>query len=543
MGERDIEKIIALLADEAIERQIAAAIVLGELRVRNPEAGAALAKLLQSDVPLLQRHALDALARVGAKKSLASIFPVLASNDPDVRRAAASAVASVGDEVVPMIRARMGQAVPEERRALDAILAELGGKEAFSALISGLAEKEGEAAHAAALAFRQRVKSADARQKKTYLAETERFLEKKNKEPLAPNAVAAAIKILGFLEDQKAVPTLLAYASDAKAPAAVRQEAVIALRFALGPHGEKRKASSRVIEALLAASESEDRTLAQTAPHTLGGMALPETATRRLEKLVGHPDPARVAFVLALLGQQGTAEATKTLVSVVLAADPRKADLAARELEGKEIAAGPLARALAVTKDVERARLLRNVLKPLAKKISPALRKELLEAAMGKLGAGSHGWESLLDVAREADPDAVASALRALAGKLRKQGATDEALRVLSVLCRSDRATDDDRYGMASLLLAKSPKDTRPASRSGDEALATLGSLLARRYDVAGALKKDKALDLEHLYYVGFHFAEDGHPLGEELLTRVADLGGRGKVGKMAKSKLALSLR
>jgi HEAT repeat protein len=539
----DIDRVIALLKSPSIEMQIAAAVVLAELGVKSARCTEELGRLVESEVPLMQRHALDALARLGAKKVVPQIFPLLASHDADVRRSAAAAIASVGAEIVPTIRARMSGAAPEERRALDAILAELGGKEAFSALISGLAEKEGEAAHAAALAFRQRVKNADARQKKTYLAETERFLEKKQKEPLAPNAVAAALKILGFLEDQKAVPTLLAYASDAKAPAAVRQEAVIALRFALGPQGEKGKASSRVIDALLAASESQDRTLAQTALHTLGGMALPETATRRLEKLVGHPDPARVAFVLALLGQQGTTEATKALVSVVLAADPRKADLAARELEGKEIAAGPLARALADTKDVERARLLRNVLKPLAKKIAPALRKELLEAAMAKLGASSHGWESLLDVAREADPDAVASALRALAGKLRKQGAADEALRVLSVLGRSDRATDDDRYGMASLLLAKSPKDTRPASRSGDDALAMLGSLLARRYDVAGALKKDKALDLEHLYYVGFHFAEDGHPLGEDLLTRVADLGGRGKVGKMAKSKLALSLR
>jgi hypothetical protein len=250
-----------------------------------------------------------------------------------------------------------------------------------------------------------------------------------------------------------------------------------------------------------------------------------------------------VAFVLALLGKQGTQEATKALVSVMLSAEPRKAEMAARELEGKELAAGPLARALADTEDVERARLLRHVLKPLAKNIAPALRKELLDAAMDRLGSGERGWESHLDVARDADPDAVASALRALGGKLRKQGIGDKAARVLSVLCRADRATDDDRYGLASLLLAKSPKDTRHASRAGDESLTMLGSLLSRGYDVAGALKKDRTLELEHLYYVGFHFSEEGHPLGDELLTRVVDEGGRGKVAKMAKNKLALSSR
>ena len=38
----------------------------------------------------------------------------------------------------------------------------------------------------------------------------------------------------------------------------------------------------------------------------------------------------------------------------------------------------------------------------------------------------------------------------------------------------------------------------------------------------------------------GFHFAEQGHPLGEELLRVVVDKGGRAKIAKMAKSKLAL---
>jgi hypothetical protein len=47
-------------------------------------------------------------------------------------------------------------------------------------------------------------------------------------------------------------------------------------------------------------------------------------------------------------------------------------------------------------------------------------------------------------------------------------------------------------------------------------------------------------VDLEHLYYVGFHFAEEGHPIGEELLGEVVKKGGRSKVAKMAKNKLAL---
>jgi hypothetical protein len=467
------------------------------------------------------------------------IFALLASHDADVRRAASAAIASVGEDVVPTIRARMPEAGPDERRALDAILAELGGKEAFTTLIAGLAEKEGEAAHAAALALRQKLKGADARERRTYLAETEKFLAKKTTEALAPNAVAAAIKILGFLEDPDAIATLLRYAKDEKAPALVRQEAVIALRFALG----EGKAPAKVVEALLDAAESPDRTLSQTALHTLGALPLQAPAIKRLDKLAHSPDPARSAFVIALLGKQETPEATKALVDLVLTAERRRAEMAVHELEGKELAAGPLARALADAKDPDRAWLLRNVLRPLAKKIAPALRKELLETALDRLGSGERGWEALFDVVKDADPNAVAVALRGLAAKLRKQGATDKAATVLTLLCRSDKATDDDRYAVASLLLAKSGKDTRPAARAGDEALGMLSSLLSRGYDVGSALRKDRALDLEQLYYVGFHFAEEGLPLGEELLGQVVDKGGRAKVAKMAKNKLALSSR
>ena len=68
-----------------------------------------------------------------------------------------------------------------------------------------------------------------------------------------------------------------------------------------------------------------------------------------------------------------------------------------------------------------------------------------------------------------------------------------------------------------------------------------LGLLVRSNYDVAKALRKDRGVDLDHLYYVGFHFTELDHPVGEELLEEVVKKGGRAKVAKMAKNKLALS--
>ncbi|HEY8073747.1 MAG TPA: HEAT repeat domain-containing protein [Labilithrix sp.] len=535
----EVVKIVKLLESEAIEKQIAAAIVLGELKAKGPGVVEGLGSVLTSGVPLLQTHALDALARVGAKKALPQIFPLLSVRDDDVRRAATRAIASVGDEVVPIIKQKMASATPDERRALDAALAELGGKDAFGALIKGLAGEDAEAAKAAALAVRQQIKNADGNKRRSYLAEIENFLAAQKKKGGSPGAIAAAVKILGYLEDEKTIPLLLAYANDPKAHASVRQEAIIAFRFAL--QGDK--PSSKVIETLVKAAESDDRTLAQTALHTLGSLKVSEDTAKRLEKVALHPDFERARFVLDLLGRMGGGEAARVLTKVLVGTkDRRYAEAAAAGIQGKEDAVPALAKALLEAADPDRAWLLRNVLRPTAKKIAPATRKAILAAAIDRLADGERGWEALLDVARDADADAVAEALRDLAEKLRRgKGKEERARSVYQILCKSDRATDEDRFAYAALELSRSPRDTRPASRAGDESLRLLGNLLRGGFDVAKALRKDRALDLEHLYYVGFHFSELDHPLGDEMLELVVEKGGRSKIGKAAKNKLALS--
>src|SRR4051812_12108870 len=210
----EVDKIIRLLTDDSIEKRIAAAIVLGELRAK--PAQDALVTLLGSEVPVLQRHAIEALTHIGIPKKLVpKLFAYLTGHVADVRDAARSAITSFGEEIVPAIRERIPQAQPDERKALDAILAELGGKDAFSTLLDGLTSTEGEAKQAA-LAMRAHVKNAGARERRSYLSETEKFLARQTKAGAPPGVIAAAIKIMGYLEHEDATETLLTYASDPK---------------------------------------------------------------------------------------------------------------------------------------------------------------------------------------------------------------------------------------------------------------------------------------------------------------------------------------
>ncbi len=534
----EVDKIIKMLKDPSIEKQIAACIVLGELKVKSPEASASLLKLLESEVPGLERHALLAMANAGtAKKALAHAMRLVTSSAQDVREAAATAIRSVGEEAVPIIRARLPQAQPDERRALDAILAELGGKDAFSTLLAGIVSTDSEAIKAATHAVRHHLKIASGRDKRSYVTETTLLIEKQAKAKAAPEVLAAGIKILGYLEDERALPTLLSFATAKTSSPLVKQEALISLRFAMGDS----KGDPKVIGALLDAAESTDRSLAHAALHTLSTLEVPGTAMKRLEKLLSHEDQERARFALAYLASQKSEAATKSLITALSTLPRARAELAAEALAGRADAATALAKLMLETTDPDRAWLVRKVLAPIAKQVPSALRKQLVEEAMDRLAKTGRNWEALLDVARDADPAGATDALRAAAQKLKKGGHDERAASVLAIVCKTDKATDDDRVQLAALELKKSSLDTRPATRANDPSLQRMAGLLARNFDVGAALRKDRALTLDHLYYVGFHFAEDGHPLGLELLAWVVEKGGKTKLGRAAKNKLALA--
>ncbi|MFO0663169.1 MAG: HEAT repeat domain-containing protein [Polyangiaceae bacterium] len=536
-----LDKIVALLDAEAIEKRIAAAIVLGELRVKSPEATQGLLTAMGSGIPLLQCHAIEALGRAKPAKAVAPLLDLAASTQAEVRQATKRALGAYGEEIVPQIKARMASANPEERRALDAVLAELGGKSAFATLLASMTSQEEEAAKRAAVGMRQVIKSADGRERRTYLAETEKFIEKAraSKEP-HPAAIIGAIKILGFLEDERAIPTLLSCATDKKSHPHVRQEAFIAVRFCM----TGKRADKKLVDALVTAAESPDRTLAQAALLTLASIEVAPEATKRLFSLVAHQEFERARLVIEHLSRRKDAESAAVLIDAVLKLDKPRADLAMQALLTNEAAANPLARALIETKDSEKSWTLRTALKPMARNVSTALKKALREELVSRLAASDRGWEAILDTVRDIDSAAFEADLRALHAKVDRTTKTDKALSLLRILCKFEFATDEDRMLLAHKTLRQNDDyETRPEVRAKDESLRLMGELARRGYDVGKVLLKDKKLPIEALYYVGFHFAEAKHGLGEELLEEVISRAGRTKVGKMAKNKLALSNR
>lgn len=534
-----LSEIAAMLKAASPEKRVAAAVVLREVGAKSREVIDGLTSMLDTGSPPLQRPALEALIGIGSKAALPALLPLLASRDAEVRARTVDAIAAIGDEALPKLKERIAGAQGDERKALDAAIARFGDtKDAVGTLLTNLEASDPEVARAVALQVRPKIKEADAKTKKLWLAELTKVLERMKKTPApSPIPMATAVKILGYLEDERSVPLLLAHARDPKAPFAVRQEALIALRWAIA-HDEH---AGEVIDALVAAADAPDRMLAQAALMGLVAVELPKKHAARIAKIAAHPDPERARVAIEKLAQQSGPEATRALVDVVAKLDRRRGELAHKALEGRADAAPLLGDAFIEEKDADRANSLRLSLRPHLKSLTPAFKKKLVKAALERI-AGEDPWQAHADIAREADGKAFVEGLRELLPTLAKKKSAQAQYRaVLGLLSRSEQGKPEDRYKLASVLLKESHLDTRPAARENDEALALLDRASDGGFDVAAALRKDRGLELTHLYYVGFHFSESQHSLGTELLQHVAKEGGRTKIGKMAKNKLGLS--
>jgi HEAT repeat protein len=534
-GKGIAKKLAALLASEAAERQIAAAIVIGELGLRDPALVAGLSAMAGSGLPPLQRHAAEALGRIAPPKALAALLPLLASRDEGVRRAAAAAVSAYGASALPALRERLGSTQGDERRAVEEALARTGGKDAISTLLGGLDAADVEEARAATLAARQRIKDADARERRAYLGEVKHFLGlKKTKSSAA--ATVAALRVLGFLEDEGSVPLLLEQAASAKAAPEAREEALIALRF-LGRSSDKKagaKAATTAATKIMGVAETAPLPTARAAIYTLACLPLPGALAPRLAKLATHGEAERARLATERLAQMPGPEASRALGELLLGTRERAlAEAAATALSSRPDAGAVLARALLDAEDADRVALLARLLRPHQRALDGKATRALREEAVARLAAGKPPgtWEPLISVAREADADATAEALRAAAAKLRK-GKPQQALAALRMLGRAPAATPDDGYAWATLELGAGRRD---------EAFTIFGQLAERGFDLASALRRDRALDAEARYQIGFHFAESRHPVGEEILSAVADAAGRTKLGQMARAKLKSS--
>ena len=340
--------------------------------------------------------------------------------------------------------------------------------------------------------------------------------------------------------------TLLAYARSAKEPPIVRQEAFIALRFTLGtsqPAGKARpKPSAKVIEALVEAAESTDRTLAHTALHTLGSLDLPEGMAQRLRE-ARRCIPIRSASASSSSCSGARRGRTPSRCSSTSSARwsagaprwPRSSSTARRpprpswprRCSRRRTSIAPGSSATCSARSPRRSR------PPCGSSCS---RRRWSGWGTASAGGRRSSTSSATPTRRRSPPRFARSPPSSDGRGASTRRSPSSASSAAPTAPPTTIATASRRWSSRTARATRARRTARATRRCACSARSSGADTTSPRR--SGTIAR---LSLDEIYYVGFHFAEEGHPLGEELLSVVVKKGGRAKVARMAKNKLSLS--
>lgn len=535
-----LERISKLLDDESPRKRIAAAVVLGELKVKDAAVVARLVTMAKDPIDAFAEAAVEALGAMRAIKALPVLLDSLARGK-DVAAAARVAVSGLGEDALPEIRARLVGATPEVRAALSQLLPAVGGRHSFEMALEGLRGQPWDAINKVALSVRQEARTMSEAERRVMKTQAEKFLAKK-KSADDEHALRGVLKVVGYLELPETQDLLLGYLSSKHSPA-VRLEAATALRFALSK-GPSKKAVRRLMELLL----DDDALVGRAARDSLTVLKVGSEFCDELAELCESPVGEVALWAIQRLGELAVSEkgaasklAAKTLLPVARSSERARAEAASKVLAALPGGESLLVEALAEADDETGAQVLADVLAPIAANLGKKDVKALLEAGGMNLGKHLAVAKKQLEPVRTADPEAWAELLRDKAKSLAKKDPA-RADAIGNMLGKSMVATADDRFGLVVAQLVHSNLDPHPRARQRDPSLQELEKLHREGFKLRDAVAKDKKLSDEGRYYVGVHFAEkptfELKNLGAEILEGIAT--GKTKIAKAAKNKLKL---
>src|SRR5262249_13280278 len=231
-----------------------------------------------------------------------------------------------------------------------------------------------------------------------------------------------AIKILGYLELPETVKSIEPFLSS-RQNAAVRVEAITALRFALGP-----KPAAKALRTLVKLLEDSDSLVARAARDTL--TVVPGVIAAELVRLAQSKSGDLALWSIERLRALG---ASKELASLADGADRARAETAVRALSSLPGAGSLLVSALASAKEEAGAHALADALEQV--QITPKDVAKLRTAGMATMRRSLAIARRQLESVRRANPEEWAQLLRDSARKSPHPEA------VWELLARSNQAT------------------------------------------------------------------------------------------------------
>lgn len=531
----ELDKICSMLEDSTPELQCAAAMVLGELKPKEPAVRKALVKAIKAGIDSVRLYAAEALAKIDPEGGLPHLVPLLAGSE-EARGRVTEILKTQGAAASKALREQLETKDAGLRRRVLEALGQLPEVDASDALFAGLLDPDLDVVREAAQSFRRRLEGLPAAGKSKALNGILDFMGsarvKKVKTPLA-----SCLSIVGALRDPAGIPTILSHL-DRKQPPAARSAALAALSAM--PLENAKGVGTKLLPLL---EESDFNSIVKPALDVLGKLSLGREETPRLLKLLKSPHVHVRYFAMKSLGSIGSSAASLPLVEALLGDDTALAEAAGGSLAANPEAAPALVKALGRQKDLPRLWRIANVLRSYRSALGKPVLRAFADRAVDLVAKREAPFQVYFEIVRAADPAFLKETFLKRGEALLAKKKFDEAEVLLKLLQTGDLATSESDYALATAQLHRQRRDLGSAGRDFGPAVS-LFTALARREDfpLLKRLQKDAArVGAAELLYLGFALIERQgaeRDAGADILRLVAKKHGSKEEGKTAKQKL-----
>jgi HEAT repeat protein len=533
----ELAKILELLKSGEAELQAAAALVLGELRPKDPAARKALVAALKGGDDAVRIRALEALARIAPQEAVPHAVGLLSASDA-VRSRASAVLRSLGPDASRKLKKYMDDDDAAVRGGLVEVIGESKDSDAEGSLFAALLDPDADVARKASVAYRQRIPAMSPAERAAAVRKFADFLGsakvRKAKTPVAPTLL-----VLGALGDPASAKAILPYL-DRKEPAEVRHHALLALGQLTVQGAVASTISTKLFGVL---GDSDFGRVVGPALDVLFKLPIGKGDVDRLLRLLKSAHGRVRQYAVQALGTLEGAKALAGVVGALGGDDPKAAEAAEAALKTRSDAAGPLVQALNAEEDVAKAFRYAGALRAMKDGLAKPVLTSVLARCLAKLRKRQPGFQPYVEVLRGAAPDALREALLARGRELLKKKDFEEAERILRILQPDEFRTPATEFALAVAQLRRQRLDVAAAGRDQGYAVQALARL-ARREDfgLLDQLTKEAALvSPEGLLYAGFALVErqgGEREVGAAILKLVAKKFGSREEGKVAKQKL-----
>jgi HEAT repeat protein len=528
------DKLLRLLdPGHPLEVRCAAALVLGELGVRDAEVTGALCESLQDEEGALRLQAIKAVGKLHVEQALPHLLARIKAGGEEAAQAA-QAAARLGAKGIRALQELMPQVAPGVRRTIASALAGGGTAGASAAAVAALRNNDPGVVEAAVGSLIAQVPTLGKAQRRAW-ADQLLHLAEDETAPLPPPAEAAVVRLLAALDDPRAGAALWDRTLPPHPPE-VRAAALQALgKWVTSPEKDQ-------LRRLFACAAEPDFRVAAPALVILKRLPVEDRAVPEWLALLRAPDVAVRQLALEKLGDRDTQEVADALLEQLRHPDRALRDAALARLTRLEHGRNALTAALLGAESADQAWPLARAQVPFAKDYPPSWRDEVFAQACRHLEAEDRQADPLLFLLREADAPDLRDRLEQRAAFWRKKKEYATALLSLRLLGRDPACGLPIRLELAACGLKVSGKDLAAEARAADPCLHQFAALSQQdEAELFRQLEQVKWLEPDDLYYLGFHLAElEGRPkkFAAAVLQLLVKRSPRSKLGQAAKSKL-----